>query len=160
MKYVVIMSAFLLYGSVAVAETTNFRQQVLPIDCVYEVVNVGTQQLRYITPETCPIDPGPPVVTEPVEPQIVTDSTNGNGGIGSARPIWNYRPLVSVVRPVPESAQANQSTTNNQTVQGTVERIDRIIVNNRDALMLLIFACLSGFIFYLIVIRRYIRRVL
>lgn len=48
------------------AEESVFKQQILPIDCLYEVVDVGTQKLRYLTPDTCPIDPGPPIITEPM----------------------------------------------------------------------------------------------
>lgn len=44
------------------AEQTNLKVRILPIDCLFEVIDVGTQQLRYLTPETCPIDeiPTPP----------------------------------------------------------------------------------------------------
>ena len=53
----------LVFGnSLTQAEQTNLKVRILPIDCLFEVIDVGTQQLRYLTPETCPIDevPTPP----------------------------------------------------------------------------------------------------
>lgn len=39
--------------STAFAEDTTFTQQILPLNCVFQVVDVGTQTLRYITPAAC-----------------------------------------------------------------------------------------------------------
>lgn len=159
MKYGVIgLFILIIYNSIAIAETTNFRQQVLPIDCIYEVINVGTQQLRYITPETCPIDPGPPIVTEPSVDEPINYPVATSGVVQTN---WRYRPQVSIAKPpsiLPPSSQAEP--TDNQTVQGTVERIDRIIVNNRDALVMIILASIGVFLFYFVVVRRYINRVI
>lgn len=47
------------------AETFNSKLRILPIDCVFEVIDIGTQQLRFLTPETCPSEPIPPVVEPP-----------------------------------------------------------------------------------------------
>jgi hypothetical protein len=55
------------------AEHTTFSQKILPLNCVFEVINVGTQELRYLTPAEC----GQVVSTPP------TNST-GNSGTSSA----------------------------------------------------------------------------
>lgn len=106
----------------ASAESTQFKQKILPIDCVYEVVDAGTQRLRYLTPATCPVDPGPPVVTEPANP---TESFNQDE-IG----LENYSyPLVIAKPPL---AQGNQQSTNSGNripldssaeIKGRIERI-------------------------------------
>lgn len=155
MKYLILGLMVIIVGSsITIAETTNFRQQILPIDCIYEVVNAGTQQLRYITPETCPIDPGPPVVTEP-------PATNMIDGSVSTRPTWSFSSPVRLVRPSTASSQPNEPVPKKEpSVQGTVERVQDIVVNNRDALVLLVFASFGGAIFYIVAVRRYIRRVL
>jgi hypothetical protein len=43
----------LLLPSVAHAETTNFTQQILPLNCVFETVNNGTGTIHYLTPAAC-----------------------------------------------------------------------------------------------------------
>ena len=91
MRVLLLLFALLLAGtSTALAEVTQFKQQILPIDCVYEVIDVGTQKLRYLTPETCPVDPGPPVVTEPITPQIPIEASTL---------VWSYVPEVTVRPP-------------------------------------------------------------
>lgn len=56
----------------AIAQSDNFSQRILPIDCVFQVVDTGTQQLIYLTPAKCgqilpPAPPLPPV--PPLPPQ-------------------------------------------------------------------------------------------
>ena len=58
------VSLLVLSGRVAAEETVSYGQQILPIDCLYEVVDSGTQTLRYLTPETCPVEPEPPIVSD------------------------------------------------------------------------------------------------
>ena len=156
MKYVVLGIITIIFGSAVVgAETTNFRQQILPIACIYEVIDVGTQQLRYITPDTCPVDPGPPVVTEPGTDEITMASSES---AVSVQPPQGYRPVVSIVRqpsPTPETGQP--AATQQPSVQGTVERIDDIIVNNLEALAVFLFMSIGGMLFYALVLRRNMR---
>ncbi len=144
-------------SSVAGAEATNFRQQILPINCLYEVVNVGTQQLRYITPETCPIDPGPPVVTEPSSEGAATVQTSG---AITTQPNWSARSFVNIVRPIaPLSQPVQRVQLEEQSVKGTIERIEESVVNSRDAIVFTAFFGISGALFYSVVIRRYNRRI-
>lgn len=121
---IIIIVSLFMTSSLVFAETTTFKQQILPIDCIYEVIDVGTQKLRYITPETCPIDPGPPIVTEPLNP--VDNTSNGT------RTVWRISPEVNITD---TNITADTSQSNNvpstKAVQGRVERIlDRIVRNN------------------------------
>lgn len=48
---------------VAQAATTDFRQQILPMHCIFQIIDSGTGTLRYLTPVTCgqivpPANPG------------------------------------------------------------------------------------------------------
>jgi hypothetical protein len=47
----------------ASAASTSFTQQILPLDCVFEVVNDGTQTIKYITPAQCGQIVPPPETT-------------------------------------------------------------------------------------------------
>ncbi len=46
----------------AFALQDNFTQQILPLNCVFTIVNNGTRQIIYITPQAC----GVPVQSKPV----------------------------------------------------------------------------------------------
>ncbi len=157
MKYSILGFLILVSGgSVAVAETTSFQQQVLPIDCIYEVINVGTQQLRYITPDTCPIDPGPPVVTDPAREETTVPSSDGTAPV---RPTWRYQSAASIAGQPSSAPEASQIADAQQpSVQGTIERIDDIIVDNRDALALIMFVSIFTLFFYSFVLRRNMRK--
>ena len=123
---------FSLSGTTVHAETTLFRQQILPIDCIYEVIDVGTQQLRYITPATCPVDPGPPVITEPP-----VSSTEGEQTVTDDLKInrrWLNQPSVSL-RASESSAVPNyQNVDTKESVQGLLGRAKDNITRNNDAL--------------------------
>lgn len=133
-KALVTLLILLGVSGVSIAETTTFKQQILPIDCVYEVIDVGTQKLRYITPESCPIDPGPPIVTEPpttpvtpVSPAQPTQTTTR----------WVYNPPIAIV---PSTAQpSNPDSSQDNQVQGAIVAIRDAIVQNADSFMLLLF---------------------
>lgn len=64
---------FAVSGQAVAEETVNYGQQILPINCVYEVVDTGTQTLRYLTPETCPDPP----TTEPLD-AVPSETTSQN----------------------------------------------------------------------------------
>jgi hypothetical protein len=127
MKYIVLFLISLVpLSSVAIAENTTYKQQILPIDCIYEVIDVGTQKLRYLTPETCPIDPGPPVITEP-SVNVPANTPDSN---------WVYIAPIAIappdnVNPIPEEGE----------VKGSIEEIIDIVVKNRDSIVLLALLC-------------------
>ena len=127
MKYVLLSFLVLLpLSNVAIAENTTYKQQILPIDCVYEVIDVGTQKLRYLTPETCPIDPGPPVITEPSgETPINTSDTN-----------WVYIAPIAIAPPENVSTETDKGE-----VQGSTEEIIDIVIKNRDSIVILALLC-------------------
>jgi hypothetical protein len=141
---------FLLLSNVTLAETTNFKQQILPIDCIYEVVDVGSQKLRYITPETCPIDPGPPVITVPPTDNI-TQGIEKNVKDNQNKPniSWSTKPNVQIQPDVlnnkltfkePESSNLNEGV-----IKGAIERknIDYIIY------LFIVFIMIVIILFYL-----------
>lgn len=43
----------LSFAPVALAETAKFKQQILPLECVFEIVDYGTGEIRFLTPEEC-----------------------------------------------------------------------------------------------------------
>lgn len=47
----------------AAAVTTTFSQRILPLNCVFTVVNSGTQELHYVTPQACGVFVSSPSVT-------------------------------------------------------------------------------------------------
>lgn len=77
MKYFILLATItmvLIFSSPFLgAEQTNLKVRILPIDCLFEVIDVGTQQLRYLTPETCPIDEIP---ISPEENPTIPTTTN------------------------------------------------------------------------------------
>lgn len=63
----------------AYAADTSLKQQILPLDCVFETVNDGTGTLHYLTPEACGV----------VIPQIPVPATSSNGPkLVSLPPVW------------------------------------------------------------------------
>lgn len=57
--------------TLASAETTKLKLRILPQDCAFDVIDVGTQQLLFLTPELCGVPPEvvpPPNVPNPTEP--------------------------------------------------------------------------------------------
>lgn len=132
MRYLATIFLLVITASTAaLAETTTFKQQILPINCVYEVVDTGTQQLRYVTPDTCPIDPGPPVVTEPASPSstvIAAPTTNI-----AVYKHWAYTSPVEL-RP-PQTAEQSSTGDEGAVLSGT-EALQDVIRENKDYVVL------------------------
>lgn len=59
----------------------NFQQRILPLECVFEVVNDGSNTITYLTPEACgiiiPPDPDPDPETNPNQPNSPTTPVGG-----------------------------------------------------------------------------------
>ncbi len=60
----------LAFAPSAQAINGNLRQQILPLECIFQVVNDGSNTIIYITPDECgvvvPPDPVDPI--DPIEP--------------------------------------------------------------------------------------------
>jgi hypothetical protein len=55
------------------AEDSKFKQRILPMDCVFQVINVGTGTIQYLTPEECGVN-----INLPQSPNTLpTSSANG-----------------------------------------------------------------------------------
>lgn len=126
--YLVIVVAIALicfcFGAIPVhAESTNFKQQIFPLNCVFEVINDGLGTIHFLTPKECgviipspPVTPSQPAVpsptnqqtplqpyygysyqSSPTEPNI--DQTNNNPANPLPRPgkgqLLNYYPEFS-----------------------------------------------------------------
>lgn len=131
MKHIVLFFVITLsITSIASAEQTNYKQQILPIDCVYEVIDVGTQKLRYLTPETCPVDPGPPVITEP--PTVTTPDAEPDNN-------WTYYAPIEIIKP---TTNTPLDTNENEQVMGVTEQLRDVVYRNRDSTILItVIAC-------------------
>jgi hypothetical protein len=46
--------------ALAAHNSTTFSQKILPLNCIYTVVNAGTGELYYVTPAACGVPPTPP----------------------------------------------------------------------------------------------------
>lgn len=67
-------------GKVYASSDTNFKLRILPKDCIFTVLDVGTQTLFFITPKIC--EPPPPVTTStnlglPLESLVTYEDANG-----------------------------------------------------------------------------------
>ncbi len=74
----------------ASAEKATFKQQILPMDCVFQVIDVGLGTIKYITPEACgqiitPVPPSKPDGHKPTTPSEPSPSSiiPGYSGYGS-----------------------------------------------------------------------------
>lgn len=76
-------------NSPAHAEHATFKQQILPLNCVFEVVNVGLGTIKYLTPEECGQIITPPNTDKPSQPatdptqepvRVITGSRGYGGG--------------------------------------------------------------------------------
>ena len=56
----------IITGSVG-AESVKYKVRILPKDCIFEVIDIGTQELRFLTPETCPKDPIETIIEPPYD---------------------------------------------------------------------------------------------
>lgn len=93
------------YNDTANAVNGTLKQQILPLDCVYQIVNDGTGTIVYLTPNECGVLPTPTVNTPlaPTEPtagqQVITIIDSG--------PAIFQVPFVPVSSDSPESSQTD-----------------------------------------------------
>lgn len=70
------------YHDSAAALSGTLKQQILPLDCVYQVVNDGTGTIIYVTPNECGVLPVP-TINSPTNspttqsPQVITVVDSG-----------------------------------------------------------------------------------
>jgi hypothetical protein len=65
--------------STSYALNGNLQQRILPLECVFEVVNDGSNTITYLTPEACGIiiPPDPEPETDPNQPNSPTTPVGG-----------------------------------------------------------------------------------
>ncbi|MCU0667316.1 MAG: hypothetical protein MUF85_01740 [Patescibacteria group bacterium] len=71
-----VLNLIISFPIISKAESTKYTQRILPIDCLYEVIDAGSQTLRFLTPDTCPIEPQDPIITNPPGETIFESSDN------------------------------------------------------------------------------------
>ena len=59
----IMLIALLASASPAGATGTSFKQQILPLNCVFQTIDAGTGTLFYVTPEACGVLVTPPIVS-------------------------------------------------------------------------------------------------
>lgn len=94
--------------SAGATSETNFRQQIVPIDCIFDVVSTGPYQVVWVTPEECgqavtPTEPEQPIIISPQSPTIPIQPEQPTQpaplSSGAARPFYfplNYQPSPSI----------------------------------------------------------------
>lgn len=120
----VFLVSFLLITSsgAAVAASANFEQRILPLNCVFSIVNAGTGEIEYVTPKACGVLFNTPVInvsqtntrqslsqpssthylnvyTSPEQESLAPVSNGSGSQIPSFLPLW--RPIVSYKKSSP-----------------------------------------------------------
>lgn len=123
----------LVFVPSAGAVSGNISQQILPLECVFEIVNDGSNTIVYLTPEECgvvippdppvdPVDPTDPVIPpttpgEPVRQPTIIDTGNGIVVIpGTVQPVQNATSS-AVARLLPFRQVATIETTEEASLQ-------------------------------------------
>lgn len=57
----------------ASAVNTTFTQQILPLNCIFTIINAGTGELHYVTPAACG-----------VVPPVIASNNNSSNAAGSS----------------------------------------------------------------------------
>lgn len=97
-----------MYSRSAWALSTAFTQQILPLDCIFTVVNAGTGQLYFVTPAACgvanptPATPATGSVTGPATRELAFPyaPTSNTGTTGEALGSTQLLPWQPVARPL------------------------------------------------------------
>lgn len=83
-RVAIILAIYLaVMSSSSVSASANFRQQILPMDCIFEIVDNGSGELRFLTPAECgqAIPTKPPLSTS-FAPYDVLPYANLERGVG------------------------------------------------------------------------------
>lgn len=112
------------------AVSGNISQQILPLECVFEIINDGSNTIVYLTPEECgvvippdpPVDPTDPSIPpttpgEPVRQPTIIDTGNGIIVIpGTVQPVQNATSS-AIARLLPFRQVATIETTEEASLQ-------------------------------------------
>jgi hypothetical protein len=111
-RFLIIMAGILVlaigFGAKADAESATFKQQILPLNCVFEDINDGLGTLHYLTPAECgqiippppPVDTGPPDTVKTPAPSSKPVTVKRNSLVNLAPNSTSQRPINTVVPPV------------------------------------------------------------
>ncbi len=62
----------LAFSPPASAVHGSLKQQILPLECIFQIVNDGSNTIVYITPEECGVVIPPPDPVNPIDPVLPT----------------------------------------------------------------------------------------
>jgi len=68
---------------VVAADSTKLKLRVLPLNCIFDVIDVGTQELEFLTPEECGVEVLKPIVKPqtPIQTDIIDSGLDENSQI-------------------------------------------------------------------------------
>jgi hypothetical protein len=143
MRYLKLLYTFavlFVFSGVAGATNTDLNLKILPKDCVFDVVNVGTQELLYYTPEACgfPAEPETPTPNPAVEVPSNPFSISSPQGLPRAQ----SRPVSApIVRFPANNSRINDDRT---VIEGVATPGTQIKIYENDALVGSVFAGSDG----------------
>lgn len=92
-----ILILLFFFPQIVSAQNVSFGQKILPMDCIFTVVNAGTGQLDYLTPQACGVYV-PPIST----PTIPVQSPNPATQVISINANPNPSPYVRISHGITE----------------------------------------------------------
>jgi hypothetical protein len=101
----IILLVFSLSGDIVLAKNATLKQQILPLDCIFEEVNDGLGTIHYLTPEACGV-----IIPPTVEPTL-PPAPSGSGQITpQLMPVLGRTPARNSVYRSPTTSQSNPGT--------------------------------------------------
>jgi hypothetical protein len=123
---ILLLALVLLPPFVAQAETTNLNLRILPQNCQYNVIDAGTQQLVFLTPEECGVLPPPNPGPGPETPPVTVGPPQG----GSSQV-----PIIATTVTVDEPSTNATISGNSTILKGTAEPGTRITVYENNTVI-------------------------
>jgi hypothetical protein len=116
LSMLIIMSVVFSTAAVAASAKANFKQLILPLNCVFQQVNDGTGTIIYLTPAACGqlVHPPPGTPSSPAELQV-SQQFNPSRAVFFV-PVYNSRSngqlLIAMHLPYQPIATVTSETTN------------------------------------------------
>lgn len=95
----ILATIFSQTAPLSAASSTDIKLKVLPLNCIFEIINDGSNEIRYLTPVDCG-----EIINLP-DPDNQRGSIT-NSGIGQT-PISNDPPIFRVINPVPSRQETD-----------------------------------------------------
>ena len=115
MRGIILFLAYVLFTSLLITPSSSALQsklklEILPINCIFEIVDTGTNKVNYITPVECgKYVPPPPLPEPPAEPPITPTPTSGGSNNGSGGTPTPISPTITTITEPPRLIDASPS---------------------------------------------------